>query len=89
MKETIWIFNGENSNFPSAVFSRIELAEEWIAKYKLNGVLTSYPIDQSVYDWAIINGYFIPKNEKEISPQFIGKFSSASQEHIHYENGKK
>ncbi|BFO57070.1 hypothetical protein [Acidovorax sacchari] len=87
MIKSIWIFNGENSKFPSAAFSSLELAEEWIAKHKLSGVLTNYPIDRPVYEWAIENGHFNPKNEKERSPQFIGRFSSATQEHIHYEDG--
>lgn len=87
MPKDIWIFNGENSNFPSAVFSDRDLAEKWITKHKLSGVLTKYPIDTPVYEWSIENGHFSPKSEREKSSQFIGKFSSAIQEHIHYENG--
>lgn len=85
--ESIWIFNGATSRFASAVFENVEEAEKWIAKYKVTGVLTNYPINISVYDWAIQKGYFTPKKEEHISSEFIGKFSSASQDHFHYEDG--
>ena len=83
----VWIFNGNNSNFPSGVFTNRELAEIWISTNNLSGILTLYPLDQGVYDWAIPNGLFQPKKEIENKPEFIQRFSSASQEHYHYENG--
>ena len=83
----IWVFNGENSRFPSGVFEDKYTAEEWIKKYELSGVLTKYPVGISVYDWAIESGSFKVKSEKDSRPEFIGKFSSAAQEHWHYENG--
>jgi hypothetical protein len=87
MVENIWIFNGANSRFASGVFEDIDKAEEWISKNKLTGVLTSYPVNKGVYDWATENGFFSPKKEEHTSPEFIGKFSSASQDHFHYEEG--
>lgn len=84
----VWVFLGANSIFPGAVFSSKEKAEEWIKTYSLTGVLTMYPVDQSVYDWAITKGYFKAKKEHETSSQFIQSFSSASQDHFHYENGE-
>ncbi|MBO9570639.1 MAG: hypothetical protein J7497_00270 [Chitinophagaceae bacterium] len=83
----VWIFSGSNSRFPSGAFSAIEIAENWIQNNKLTGVLTSYPIDISVYDWAIKNEFFVPRNDTQKSSDFIQKFSSGSQEHYHYENG--
>jgi hypothetical protein len=83
----VWVFNGEKGNLPSAIFSKRELAEEWIKRHRLTGVLTAYPLDISVYDWAISNGFFTPKRENHFSAEFISGFSSASQEHYHYENG--
>jgi hypothetical protein len=71
----------------SGVFETKEIAESWIKKHGLSGVLTKYPLDVGVFDWAIENGLFKPKNEKHLSPDFIGSFTSASQEHYHYENG--
>ncbi len=83
----IWIFNGPNSRFPSGVFLEKKQAEQWISQYKLSGILTLYPINISVYNWAIENDYFVITNERESTPEFIQKFTSASQEHYHYEDG--
>jgi hypothetical protein len=85
----VWVFNGERSAFPSAVFNSVEKAEEWIAKRGLSGVLTWYPIDVPVYDWIIAKGWWQPKKEHETEPAFIQQFSSASQEHYHYEFGSR
>lgn len=87
--ESVWVFNGANSRFPSGVFVDIEIAEAWIGENRLTGVLTNYPVNKSIYDWATEKGFFSPKKEEQKSPEFIGKFSSASQEHFHYEDGKK
>jgi hypothetical protein len=90
MKEAkeIWVFNGENAKFPSAIFSSKNKAIEWIGRLALTGVLTKYPIDIPVYDWAIESGNFTIKTQRDVQPEFIGKFSSAAQEHMHFENGK-
>lgn len=80
----VWVFNGAGATFPSAVFSSLEAAEAWIKLHGLKGTLTAYPLDESAYDWAIRMGYFKPKSAAHRSPEFIQKFSSASQEHFHY-----
>jgi len=87
MDKNVWIFNGQNSRFPSGVFTSKELADIWIKKHRLTGVLTLYPLDQGTYDWAIEKELFTPKKEHEFSSAFIEKFSSASQEHHHYLDG--
>ena len=87
MEEGIWIFCSPQGNFPSGVFLTKELAETWVARHCLNGILTQYPVDIGTYEWAIEKGYFVPKTEVESSSDFIGKFSCASQRHDHYENG--
>ena len=87
MNQHVWIFNGANSQFPSGVFTSKELADIWMKKHRLTGVLTLYPIDNGTYDWAIGEGVFTPRRDHEFSPDFIGKFSSASQEHFHYSDG--
>ena len=84
----VWIFNG-SGNLPSAVFSSHTLAEAWITGQKLSGVLTKYPLDISVYEWAIQNTSFKPKNLDQMEPRFIERFSSAYQEHYHYEAGQR
>lgn len=89
----VWIFNGKGGHFPGGVFSRRELAHAWIAYHKLNGVLTCYPLGEGCMDWAIRTGLFkIAKPEssnlaRSKDPDFVGSFSSALQDHVHYENG--
>jgi hypothetical protein len=85
--KTIWVFTGPKANFPSGVFSSRDSAEEWIKKRSLSGPLTRYPVDVSAYDWAISKSYFKPSKEEHSTSDFIARFSSASQEHFHYENG--
>jgi hypothetical protein len=84
---TVWVFNGAKSHFPSAVFTTRDAAELWILNNKLTGTLTQYPVDIPVYDWATQLGYFKPEREDQRSPDFIGRFSAAQQEHYHYEDG--
>jgi hypothetical protein len=84
---TVWILNGDQSTFPSGVFTRRELAVEWIQNHRLSGVLTEYPVDEGVYEWAISRGLFKPKKENQTTSAFIARFSSASQDHYHFENG--
>lgn len=82
----IWIFHGTGGRFASAVFDNKENAEIWVKEKKLEGVLTKYPVNLSVYDWAIKNDLFKPKKAEHVEPKFIQKFTSASQEHYHFEN---
>ncbi|HLP52365.1 MAG TPA: hypothetical protein VK154_15865 [Chitinophagales bacterium] len=83
----VFIFNGTNAQFPSAVFSDYVLAEQWIKKHALTGLLTAYPLNTAVYDWALDSGYFQVKEKYQAEPSFIAKFSSAYLEHWHFENG--
>ena len=84
MKDT-WIFMGEGASNPSAVFSSRELAEKWIESNQLCGMLTKYPVDQSVYDHSIEQGWFTPQKDHQQSSKFIQRFTSASMEHYLYE----
>lgn len=84
----VWIFNGDKHRFPSGVFTDQSLAEEWIKTNRLTGTLTAYPLNQGVYEWAVETGCFKPKREDQMTPSFIGNFSSASQPHEHYEDGE-
>lgn len=58
-------------------------------KNKLSGILTNYPIDIGVYDWAVQNNFFSPNNEKQKLPSFIGSFTFASMEHYHFLDGEE
>jgi hypothetical protein len=82
----VWVFNGEKSNLPSAVFSSREVAEDCIRRISLTGLLTKYPVDMCAYDWSVSNGFFKPSKERHYDSAFIGTFSGG-EEHFHYENG--
>ena len=85
--EYVWIFNGAKGRFPGGVFSRIEIAEQWIRSNKLSGVLTRYPLDIGSFNWANDNGFVSDKLRARADSDLIGSFSSASFEHYHYEHG--
>lgn len=80
---TVWVFNAPRATFPGAVFS--SQARTWIAHQRLTGILTAYPLDEGVYDWATRQGLF--PADKPASAAFIGSFTSASQEHYHFHEG--
>lgn len=88
MKNEIYVFTGEGSNFPAGIFTTLENAEKWINKYSLNGILNKYPTDIGIYDWAVQEDFFTIKNEYQKEPKFIQRFTCASMEHFHFENGK-
>jgi hypothetical protein len=84
--KSIWVFHGEG-RFAGGAFTSRELAEAWIARHSLSGVLTLYPLDTGVYEWAVARGTY--DGEKEVSPRLVGSFSSAYQEHYHYVDGSQ
>jgi hypothetical protein len=86
--EVVWVFNGTGAHFPSGVFSDLTLAEAWIAKHRVSGTLTLYYVDEGAYDWAIRNGFFVPRKPEHTYPSFIGRFTGGQQHH-HYENGER
>jgi hypothetical protein len=81
----VWVFSGEGSKMPVGVFSTRERADAWILANRLCGTLTKYPVDVSLYDWAIDAGIFKPKRDYHRDPEFIETFTCASAEHYHYE----
>ncbi|KID56562.1 hypothetical protein JF50_11530 [Pseudoalteromonas luteoviolacea] len=91
--KSVWVFNKNNADFSGGVFSELELAESWIKENSLTGVLTNYPLDQGVFDWAVENDMHNIKPEKlaekSKQPSFIGGFTTASQEHYHYQDGSR
>ena len=86
MISSVWVFNAAQSSFPSGVFTCMEIAESWIVANQLTGTLTEYPLNQGTYDWAVANHLFKPTKPNHTTPNFIGRFTSASQKHFHYEN---
>jgi len=89
----VWVFHAAKARFTGGVFSDRGAAEEWIAKHRLTGVLTAYPLNEGCFDWAVREGLTGLKEEKigpkSEDPVFVGGFSSAAQDHFHYEDGKQ
>jgi hypothetical protein len=83
----MWVFSGAKRHFPGGIFTTRQLAEAWILKHRLTGTLTLYPVDTGTYEWAIEKELFQPRKPHETTPEFIGGFSDAGQEHYHYEDG--
>lgn len=85
--QTVWVFHGEDADFASGVFTSRERAEAWIQSNKLSGTLTKYPVDIPAYEWAMSAGLFTPTRDDHRTPAFIGRFSSATQEYDHDDEG--
>jgi len=89
----IWIFHASDARFAGGAFEALVMAELRIQKHRLNGVLTGYPVDEGCFDWCLRTfGTASDKAKlhvKGADPGFVGRFTSASQPHTHYEDGKK
>jgi hypothetical protein len=83
----VWVFNAVDSRFSGGIFTTRERGEAWIAANGVTGMLTHYPLDVGVYEWAIENGLFTPKKDKHRTKEFIAGFTTGSMEHYHYEDG--
>jgi hypothetical protein len=86
--ESVWVFNGARSTFPSGVFKNKGMADDWIRKHSLTGTLTQYPLDVGMYEFAIEASRFSPKKPHHTTSEFIGQFSGGGLDHFHYEDGK-
>ena len=42
----IWIFHAAGARFAGGAFTSKAIAEEWILRHRLTGVLTAYPFDE-------------------------------------------
>ena len=82
----VWVFTG-GGTFPSGIFSTRQNAEAWIREHRLNGCLTRYPLDVGAYEWAVREGYFVPKRDEQITPDYVARFA-CGHEHYHYESGE-
>ena len=87
--DNVWVFNHARASFPGGIFTSLDLAESWINEHRLTGTLTLYPINIGVYDWAIAKGLFRADKPHQATPDFIGRFTSGSMEHHHYEDGQR
>ncbi|MDF7813831.1 hypothetical protein [Hymenobacter sp. YC55] len=85
---SVWVFHGMGGRFTTGVFTSRQQAEQWIQQHRLSGMLTNYPLNRGVYDWAVQQEFFRITKEEQTTAEFIQRFTSASQEHYHYENGE-
>lgn len=85
----VWVFSGPKGHFPGGVFTSVAIAEEWIRRNHLTGVLTKYPVDTGSFEWATQNGLVNEKLLANADSGFIGSFSSASFDHLHFEDGER
>ncbi|HSI62199.1 MAG TPA: hypothetical protein VLE43_03750 [Candidatus Saccharimonadia bacterium] len=87
----LWVFHASGAKFAGGVFPDIASAEAWITRHHLTGTLTAYPVGEGCFDWAVRSGMTGLSEEKLRSKSgdaaFVGGFTSASQEHVHYEDG--
>lgn len=51
-RRSVWVFVGDGSDLPTAVFSRKLAADEWISRARVSGRLLAYPLDSSRYEVA-------------------------------------
>jgi hypothetical protein len=86
-ESSVWIFLSDRGHWPSGVFSSREVAVRWIAGHRLTGMITEYPVDVGVYDWALASGSFRPRKPQHSSAEFIGGSTTAVQEHEHFTDG--
>lgn len=83
-EQYVWVFSQGRT---SGVFTSLPNAEAWIQQHQLSGLLSAYPLDQGVYDWAVRNSFFKPSKPHHGSAEQIARFDSAYLPHVHYENG--
>lgn len=85
---TVWVFVGDTARQPSAVFTTLENAQAWIERRKLSGVVTEYPLDVPVIEWAVAEGFYSPRPGDENDRWKIQTFTSAAQRHYHHVEGR-
>lgn len=84
---SVWVFLGDEGRWPSGVFSARGLGGRWIGENGLTGMLTEYPLDVGVYEWAVAKGFFRPGKPGHASAAFIAGFTTARQDHAHFTDG--
>ena len=83
---TVWIFHGNAARFASGVFASRADGLAWVAKHRLSGLLSEYPIGEGCYDWAEARGRFQPSKPHHGSPDHVAGFSP-SLDHVHVVDG--
>ena len=80
----VYVFHGDGARFAAAVYSTVEDAKADIGSNRMSGILTAYPLDQTVYAHVVKEGLFEGKDDPE--PRYIQRFTSAYMGHLHFVN---
>lgn len=91
LSKSIWVFHAAGARFSGGVFDDLSIAKAWILQNRLTGVLTAYPLNEGCFEWAVRMKCVGMKAEKldvkKTDPGFVGGFTTAAQEHFHFEDG--
>lgn len=83
----VWIFHGTGSHFASGVFTDRQQGLAWIARHRLTGILTEYPVGDGCYDIAVRDTHFTPSKPHHGTPAHVAGFSPGHTDHIHVRDG--
>jgi hypothetical protein len=84
---SVWVFHGDRARLAAAVFPSRADGLAWVARHRLTGLLTEYPVGDGCYDIALAQGRFRPSKPHHGSSEHVAGFS-ASGEHIHVLDGE-
>ncbi len=90
--DEVWIFHASKSDYASGAFTTYELAASWIKENSLTGLLTSYPLDEGAFDWAMRNNVVgvrdsvLERGRKD--PMWIGRYFPAARDSHHFIDGE-
>ena len=85
----VWIFHGGGAPFASGVFANRQDAMAWIARHRLTGILTEYPVGDGCYDIAVRDGHFRPSRPHHGTPHHVALFSPSNTSHVHVRDGRE
>src|SRR4051794_37563114 len=85
----VWIFHGAGASFASGVFTNRDDGMSWIARHRLTGILTEYPVGDGCYDIAVRAGHFAPSQPHHGTPSHVARFSPGYTDHVHVRDGQE
>jgi hypothetical protein len=83
----VWIFHGTGAHFASGVFTDRDQGMAWIARHRLTGILTEYPVGDGCYDIAVRDHHFTPSKPDHGTPAHVAGFSPGHTDHVHVRDG--
>ena len=87
-KAKVWVFEGNDlperhSHHPSAVFSSLRTALEWLGRHRLSGLLTSYVVDEPAFERSLRRGT-VPERQRDGA---LRQVWAGGEEHYHVVEG--